>query len=88
MPEKPQDYLVGAPPIGLVGYTAPDSMQTVDLDTADAETLDALMGEITQNLAGRLLIALTKIPEEDAALIRDNLSESDYAAFLEMVDAL
>ena len=88
MPEKPQDYLVGAPPIGLAGYTAPDTMQTVDLDTADADTLGALMGEITQNLAGRLLIALTKIPEEDAALIRDNLSSEDYAAFLEMVDAL
>ena len=53
-----------------------------------AATLGALMGEITQNLAGRLLIALTKIPEEDAALIRDNLSSEDYAAFLEMVDAL
>ncbi len=85
-PEKPEDYLVGKPPIGLVSYTAPEAMQVINLDqTADT---DALMNELAQNLAGKLLIALTKIPEEDAALLRDNLSDTDYATFLEMVDNL
>ena len=61
-------------------------MQIVDVD-AEGQ-LDALMGEWTQNLAGKLLIALARIPEEDMALIRDNMSEEDFAAFLAMVDDL
>lgn len=86
MPDKPEDYLVGAPPIGLTGYNAPETMQVIDVD-AEGQ-LDALMGEWTQNLAGKLLIALARIPEEDMALIRDNMSEEDFAAFLAMVDDL
>lgn len=86
MPDKPEDYLVGAPPIGLTAYNAPETMQVVDVD-AEGQ-LDALMGEWTQNLAGKLLIALARIPEEDMALIRDNMSEEDFAAFLAMVDDL
>lgn len=84
--DKPEDYLVGEPPIGIADYRSPETMQVIDLDTTDQ--MDALMQELSQNLAGRLLIALAKIPEEDAALIRDNLSEEDYAAFLSMVDSL
>ena len=34
--------------------------------------------------AGRLLTALAKLAAEDAALLADNLSEEDYAAFLEL----
>ena len=59
-------------------------MQTYDLDTAQADQLEALRGELYQNLAGRLLTALAKLPAEDAALLADNLSEEDYAAFLEL----
>lgn len=84
--DKPGDYLVGEPPIGIADYEVPETPQVIDLDHTDE--MDALMGELAQNLAGRLLIALTKIPQEDAALIRDNLSEEDYAAFLSMVDSL
>jgi len=84
--DKPEDYLVGEPPIGIADYKAPETMQVIDLDTTDQ--MPALMEELSQNLAGKLLIALAKIPEEDAALIRDNMSEEDYAAFLSMVDSL
>ena len=78
------DYLVGQPPIGYQIYEVPDTMQTYDLDTAQADQLEALRGELYQNLAGRLLAALAKLPAEDAALLADNLSEEDYAAFLEL----
>lgn len=78
------DYLVGQPPIGYQIYEVPDTMQTYDLDTAQADQLEALRGELYQNLAGRLLTALAKLPAEDAALLADNLSEEDYAAFLEL----
>lgn len=79
------DYLVGQPPIGYQIYEVPDTMQTYDLDAAQADQLEALRGELYQNLAGRLLIALAKLPAEDAALLADNMSEEDYAAFLNLV---
>lgn len=82
----PDEYLVGEPPIGLTAYESPETLQEINLDSTDQASV--LMGELSQNLAGKLLIALTKIPEEDAALIRDNLSEEDYASFLAMVDSL
>ena len=78
------DFLVGQPPISYQIYEVPDTMQTYDLDTAQADQLEALRGELYQNLAGRLLTALAKLPAEDAALLADNLSEEDYAAFLEL----
>ena len=80
------DFLVGQPPIGYQVYEVPETMQTYDLDAAQADQLEALRGELYQNLAGRLLAALAKLPAEDAALLADNMSEEDYAAFLELVD--
>lgn len=85
---SPSDYLVGQPPVGYTAYTAPDSPQTIDLDAADAQTREALLAEVSQNLAGKLLVALSKLPEENTALLRDLLSDADYAAFLALVDAL
>lgn len=85
---RPSDYEVGQPPAGYPSYTAPDSPQTVDLDGADASAREALLGELTQNLAGRLLAALSKLPEENTALLRDLLSDADYAAFLALVNEL
>ena len=84
----PSDYLVGQPPAGYFSYAAPDSPQTIDLDAADATQRDALAAELSQNLAGRLLVALAKLPEENTALLRDLLSDADYAAFLALVDEL
>ena len=80
------DYLVGQPPIGYQIYEVPDTMQTYDLDSAQVEQLEALRSEMYQNLAGRLLAALAKLPAEDVALLADNMSEEDYAAFLDLVE--
>ena len=84
--EAADDYLVGKPPIGYTAHTAPTDRVTVDLD-ADGD-LSALMDEISQNLAGKLLIALSKLPGEDTALLRDAMSETDYAAFMALVEGL
>ncbi len=86
-PEQ-QDYLVGTPPLGLTAYAVPDAVTTVDLDTADEETKAALLDEMAQNGAGVLLIALGKLPGETLALLSDNMSEEDYAAFLAMLGEL
>lgn len=79
------EYLVGSAPVGVTAYQAPATMQTVDLDTATQEQRDALLGEISQNLAGRLLKALAKAPREDLALLYDNMSDEDFDAFLQLV---
>lgn len=81
---KASDYLVGQLPIGYTSHTAPDSPQTIDLDSAN--NLENLLDELRQNLAGKLLAALAQLPEENTALLRDLLSEADYAAFLTMVN--
>ena len=86
--DDPEDYLVGKPPIYYSAHTVPQSTVTVDLDAADEETMAALTDEMAQNLAGRLLVAISKLPEEDTALLRDNMSEEDYAAFLALVEGL
>lgn len=86
--EDPADYLVGEPPIGLRSYALPGEEIIVDLDSASSAEMDELMGEMAQRLAGRLLVALASLPEEDSALIRDNLSVEDYATFLSLVDGL
>lgn len=75
-------YLVGQPPIGYQTYEVPETMQTYDLDTAQEQQLETLRGELVQNLAGRLLVALAGLPAEDTALLSDNMSDEDYAAFL------
>ena len=84
--EEPESYLVGKPPIGYTGYSVPEAETTVDLDTISQEARAALMDELTQRLAGGLLKAITKLPDEATALIRDNLSEADYAAFLDLLE--
>ena len=84
--DEPDDYLVGKPPIGYTAHPAPENRTTVDLDAEDG--MDSLMDELSQNLAGKLLIALSKLPEEDTALLRDAMSEADYAAFMALVEGL
>lgn len=82
------DYLVGQPPIGYAAYTAPASMQVVDLDAASGEQLEKLTDEMAQNLAAKLLTALAKLPEEDMGLLSDNMSQEDYNTFLKLVEGL
>ena len=83
-----KDYLVGTPPLGLTAYAVPDGLKTIDLDTVDEETKATLLDEMAQNGAGVLLIALGKLPGETLALLSDNMSEEDYAAFLAMLGEL
>lgn len=86
--EPAAEYRVGQAPIGLNDYTPPAAPQIVDLDTLTQERREALLGEAAQNLAGKLLVALAQLPAEDIALLSDNMSEADFAAFLEMVKGL
>ena len=78
-------YQVGEKPVGVTEYTAPSSLTTVDLDTADAATLAALQGELFQRAAGKLLPALAALPDGDAALLQDAMSDEDYQTFLELL---
>ena len=71
-------YQVGEKPVGVTEYTAPSSLTTVDLDTADA-------GELFQRAAGKLLPALAALPDGDAALLQDAMSDEDYQTFLELL---
>lgn len=84
--EENSAYLVGQPPIGYQTYEVPETMQTYDLDTAQRQQLEALRAELVQNLAGRLLAALAGLPAEDTALLSDNMSDEDYAAFLVLLE--
>lgn len=84
--DEPEEYLVGKPPIGYTAYHVPEAETVVRLDDLSAEETSALTDEMTQRLAGYLLTAIAKLPDETAALIRDNLSEADYAAFLALLD--
>ncbi|MDD3213226.1 MAG: hypothetical protein PHY64_06115 [Eubacteriales bacterium] len=81
-------YLVGALPSGVKEYTVPDQNVVIDLDTADADTLQNLLAEAAQNLAGRMILAIAELPEEDAALLKDGMTDEDYAAFLALLDAM
>lgn len=80
------NYLVGQPPIGYTAYTAPASMQVIDLDAASAGQLETLTAEMAQNLAAKLLPALARLPQEDTGLLSDNMSQEDYAAFLKLLE--
>ena len=84
--DEPEDYLVGKPPIGYTAHTAPESDTVVELDAISPEELSALRDEMNQRLAGTLLKAVAKLPEDASALIRDNMSEADYAAFLALLE--
>ena len=78
------DFLVGQPPIGYQIYEVPETMQTYDLDAAQADQLEALRGaSCIRTWPGGCSLALAKLPAEDAALLADNMSEEDYAALAE-----
>ena len=78
-------YQVGETPVGVTEYTAPSTLMTVDLDTADAAALAALQGELFQRAAGKLLPALAALPDGDSALLSDSMSDEDYQAFLNLL---
>lgn len=84
--DEPEDYLVGKPPIGYTAHTVPEEETVIDLDSITPEAFDSLTDEMNQRLAGHLLRAIAKLPDDASALIRDNLSDEDYAAFLKLLD--
>ncbi len=89
IPDPPtEDYLVGTAPIGLTTYPVPSSMTHVSMDDLTDEAHRALLGELSQNLAGKLLAALSTLPEEDTALLRDGLTEEDAAKLLDLFGSL
>lgn len=77
-----EEYQVGRPPLGMVQHIVPAALQTVDLELATAEEAAALMDEMAQNCAGRLLAALAALPGQPLALLSDNMTAEDYAVFL------
>lgn len=83
--DDPEDFLVGRPPIGYAEYAAPGEETVIDLDSADDAAKAALMDELSQQLAGRLLKAVAGLPEEAVQLFRDNMNEADWASILELV---
>lgn len=85
-PEEPKAEWEGEPPIGYTAYDIPEESVMVELDNASPEEIAVLMDEMAQRLAGRLLMAVAKLPEDASALIRANLSEENYAAFLALLD--
>jgi len=86
--EGSTDYLVGAAPIGLKTFTTPASMENIDMDHAGADKIDSLLTEAAQNFAGKLILAIAALPEEDAALLKDGMTDEDYAAFLSIINSL
>ena len=81
-------FLVGNPPIGMESYPVPETMQTIDLNMADAQQREALLDEMAQRGAGLLLVALGNLPGEPLRLLTDNMTEVDYAAFLSLLGDL
>lgn len=81
-------YLVGNPPVGMTAYSVPETMQIIDLTTADEAQRTALVDEMAQRSAGLLLIALAQLPGEPLRLLTDNMTDVDYAAFLSLLGDL
>ncbi|MDD3336735.1 MAG: hypothetical protein PHI98_14695 [Eubacteriales bacterium] len=85
---QPAATNVGEAPVGMTTYTVPKEVQTVDLDTADEAVRQALREEMAQYGAGYLLKALVALPDEDGALLKDNMTDEDFATFMNRVSGL
>ena len=81
-------YLVGGAPIGLKNFPAAAPETVISMDGLSASALDSLLLQLSQNLAGRLLIAYMKLPEEETLLLRDGMTADDYAAFSALLSGL
>ncbi len=86
--EDSSPYLVGSAPTGLTTFSKTESLQAIDLDKADADTVQLLLTEAAQHLASRLILAIANLPDDDAALLQDGMTDTDYAAFLALLDEL
>ena len=79
------DFLVGKAPIGLTAYTAPARRTTLSLADNSEAAISALRGELSQNLASKLLLALATLPQEDFALLQDGMTDEDFQQFLALL---
>lgn len=80
------EFLVGSPPLGVTMYTPPADPVLVNLDSQTPEERAALEDEMFQYAAGYLLKVLPFIQEEDTGLLQDNLSEEDYAVYVNQAE--
>ncbi len=87
-PNAGTEYLVGSSPEGMKTYTVPSAETNIDLDDASTEILQSLLAEAAQNLAGKMVLAVAALPEEDRALLKDGMTDQDYAAFEALLGAL
>lgn len=78
-------YLVGTLPIGIKKYPVPQGMTTIALDGITPGQRQTLFLEAAQRLAGKLILAVAALPEADAAILRDSMTDADYAAFLALL---
>lgn len=81
----PDDYLVGMPPIGMTSYAVPSQMVDINLDQQTPQQLTVLKAEMFQQVAGRLLLEVAKLPESDRGLLAEGLTAEDYASLLKML---
>lgn len=81
-------YSVGEPPIGCEEYSAPEEHQTIDISGATRERLAPYADEMAQRLAGELLLRLSRLAGEDAALLSDGMTQEDFDAFMSVVKGL
>ncbi|MEG0269238.1 MAG: hypothetical protein RR821_03215 [Clostridia bacterium] len=81
-------FLVGENPIGMTSYPVPAQMLAVNLDKATQEQKTALLNELSQNLATRLILAVAKLPAQDIALLTDGLTDADAATLASMLQGL
>lgn len=82
-----EPFQVGRPPLEMTQHIVPAAMTTIDLSQAEEAQLAALLDEMAQNCAGRLLIALARLPGEPLALLTDNMTAEDYQVFLSWLEA-
>lgn len=82
------DYLVTTSPVGIPTYLPPDQPTALSLENMTLQQHSQLMGEMSQNLAARLLAAFAKLPEADRQLLRDGLTDADYEKFLSLISGL
>lgn len=78
------DFLVGSGPIGMQSHSIPDETTTISLNSISEAWHAALLDELSQNLAAKLLTAFMKLPAEDLALLADGMTDTDYKSFLSL----
>ncbi len=72
-------------PVGMSAHTPPSSPQTLLLSALTDEEKADLWDEAAQQMAARLLVAVSRLPEGDRALLTDGMNEQDAQALIELL---